>query len=309
MADGTIKAGDKEVVLCPVCGGVVPPSKGFKPRKYCCISCTREANHPRAVRPKSCTACGKELHGLQGRGRPRLICDECRNRRRTRGEPKAFSAECIRCGKRFTTCYKKKFCSDDCRYYKAKVRKGALVSCKQCGKDFAQGSWQKLYCSKECKSDAARTGVRDPRPCLRCGKQFRPGPHRNSGKFCSRECAFSAVREGHPKAREPGVARGGGRGIKARCEYYGAPYVPISRLQIFKHFSWTCQICGCKLLPSQARTEDGRIDPRSPTVDHIIPVSLGSDSPGHAWGNVQAACRECNVAKGATLPSDSVAAG
>jgi 5-methylcytosine-specific restriction endonuclease McrA len=37
--------------------------------------------------------------------------------------------------------------------------------------------------------------------------------------------------------------------------------------------------------------------PRSPTVDHIIAISLGIK--GHTWDNVQCACWQCNVKKGA----------
>jgi 5-methylcytosine-specific restriction endonuclease McrA len=38
--------------------------------------------------------------------------------------------------------------------------------------------------------------------------------------------------------------------------------------------------------------------PLSPTVDHIIAISRGIK--GHTWDNVQCACWECNVAKGAS---------
>jgi 5-methylcytosine-specific restriction endonuclease McrA len=37
--------------------------------------------------------------------------------------------------------------------------------------------------------------------------------------------------------------------------------------------------------------------PLSPTVDHIIAISLRIK--GHTWDNVQCACWACNVAKGA----------
>jgi hypothetical protein len=307
VADGAIQAGDKEVVSCPTCGGSVPPSRGFKPRKYCSSRCRRDSYRTPVERPKSCEQCGVALPGIRAKGPPRRLCRPCLKTRR--GKTRPFATKCLRCGRQFTTRYKKMFCSDDCRYYNAKVRKGTIVSCKGCGKDFELRGHEQVYCSRECKCSASRTGVRDPRPCLRCGKEFSPGPYRNSGKFCSRDCAAMARREGHPRAREPGAARGGGRSIKARCEFYGAPYVPISKAEIFERFAWTCQICGCGLLRSQARTEEGKIDPRSPTVDHIVPVSLGPETPGHVWGNVQAACRRCNVAKGASLPRDSLAAG
>jgi hypothetical protein len=301
VAEGSLQLGDKEVVSCPICGGVVPPSKGFKPRKYCSAKCLRAAYRTPIERPKNCRQCGEPFRDLCVKGPPRVFCKKCLRVRRP--PPRSFPKECRRCGKEFSSPTRRAFCSDECRYYNSKCRKGSVAECKTCGASILLQGHRRVYCSRACRGLASRTGIREPRPCLRCGKHFSPGPYRNSGKFCSRGCAFLALREGHPKAREAGRARGGGRSIKARCEHYGAPYTPIQKAEIFKRFSWTCQICGCTLLRAQTRTEQGKIDPRSPTVDHIIPVSLGPASPGHVWGNVQAACRRCNIKKGASVPA------
>lgn len=284
----------------------MPPSLGDKPRKYCCVACCRRGGRPRVQRPTKCEDCGGDLGRLGAKGRPRRVCKDCANARsRATWRAKKSSSSCTRCGITFEHSYgaNTRFCSAECRRPAAKQNRPA--DCKGCGASYIRRSSGQQYCSRECRAKSSASKL--PRPCLRCGITFRPGPYRNAGKFCSRGCAFAAIKEGHPLAREKGVQRGGGRSIKARCEHYGAPYTPISKRAIFDRSGWVCQLCGCDLLRRQGREENGRIDGRSPTVDHIVPVSLGPGSPGHVWGNVQAACRRCNVLKGAQ-PLDSFAA-
>lgn len=42
----------------------------------------------------------------------------------------------------------------------------------------------------------------------------------------------------------------------------------------------------------------GDYGPDYPTIDHIVPLSKGGP---HLWSNVQVACAECNIAKGASV--------
>ena len=65
----------------------------------------------------------------------------------------------------------------------------------------------------------------------------------------------------------------------------------IDPIQIFNRDKWICQICGLKTLPSLR----GKHLDRSPELDHIVPLSRGGN---HTYGNVQCACRKCNISKG-----------
>jgi 5-methylcytosine-specific restriction endonuclease McrA len=60
-----------------------------------------------------------------------------------------------------------------------------------------------------------------------------------------------------------------------------------------------CGLCGHDLDPGLAWPE-----PKSPSVDHIIPLSRGGT---HAQGNLQWACLDCNLSKGARLPKGAAA--
>ncbi len=59
------------------------------------------------------------------------------------------------------------------------------------------------------------------------------------------------------------------------------PGVKLSKQEIFRRDSYTCQYCG---------TETAHL-----TIDHVLPRRLGGT---HAWGNLVAACPTCNHRKG-----------
>lgn len=62
-------------------------------------------------------------------------------------------------------------------------------------------------------------------------------------------------------------------------------------IDVFVRARWKCQICNV----STPKTLMGNFKhPRSPTVDHIIPVVHGGK---HCMDNVQCACRDCNSRK------------
>ncbi len=69
---------------------------------------------------------------------------------------------------------------------------------------------------------------------------------------------------------------------------------PIERIDLLKvaeRDKWCCQLCGGKV----ARDGRSKKDPMGPSLDHIVPVSLGGT---HTWANVQLAHLRCNVSKG-----------
>lgn len=90
-----------------------------------------------------------------------------------------------------------------------------------------------------------------------------------------------------------------GRNHRQRCRRFGVPYTPIRCLSVYERDGWRCQICGCELSRKWNPS-----DPRSRTIDHIIPLSAGPGSPGHVLSNVQAACHACNTSKGNSFAPD-----
>lgn len=71
----------------------------------------------------------------------------------------------------------------------------------------------------------------------------------------------------------------------------------IDPYDVFDRDNWVCQLCHEKV--------DAKLDGRArlgPTLDHIVPVSLGGT---HTWDNVQLAHRYCNTSKGNRVRAES----
>jgi 5-methylcytosine-specific restriction endonuclease McrA len=74
----------------------------------------------------------------------------------------------------------------------------------------------------------------------------------------------------------------------------------VTRSAVMDRDGWECQLCGSPLLESFCKIPGTNTPhPRSPTIDHIIPLSHGAASPGHVFDNCQAACWQCNCQRGA----------
>lgn len=313
---------------CLVCGGPKPPSLGVKPRKYCGRACSRIAQ---GRLPKAsvvhCSFCGSTIRQDVGsRGRVRTLCsEECR--RKKKSHRKKVEKPCLRCGRMFLASERKVFCGDNCR----NPRKAAVLECQWCGREFnrlAAGVGRNAKnCSTECAKNSMRAAGRKrarTRQCLCCLKPFfKRATNRNSGKYCSRECAFEARRLRLPAARltkragatldvqlaiwfsswgsdadRPINAGETSTSYKSRCARYGCHYEPFPKRSILNRDGWVCQMCRCKLLPRFTTLLGSNTPhPRSPTIDHIVPLAFGPSGPGHRPDNVQASCWSCNVSK------------
>lgn len=84
--------------------------------------------------------------------------------------------------------------------------------------------------------------------------------------------------------------------IKSRCARYGCAYDPKVTLDsVFKRDQERCQISPC-LYPDTPLTRTGEWKFRA-TIDHIIPLCGGPETPGHVWNNVRLAHLGCNSSK------------
>ena len=88
-----------------------------------------------------------------------------------------------------------------------------------------------------------------------------------------------------------------GKTPRKRCKRHNVPCDPsVKSRAVFERDGYICQLCLRRCLDKFTVVDD-MPHPLSPTVDHIFAISLGIK--GHTWDNVQCACWECNVAKGA----------
>jgi hypothetical protein len=321
----------KDGKCCVVCGSSLPPSLGVKPRKYCSRRCQRAAEG-RPLKPATvaCVTCGAGVpQDSRASGRSRRYCSEA-CRRAAKRKKRVHDRTCCGCGASFVGLINSMFCSEKCHY----PSRFAEKACKCCGKNFIPGRSRSLFCSRPCaekaiseaqgkRAEASKRRAKR-RQCLCCQKPFRKRTSgRNAGKYCSRECAFEARRLRLPCARltsRPGATLDeqiavwfsswgndactplnvgiNSGGHKRRCVKYGCHYESFPAKSILHRDNWTCQICQCELLPKWTKIDGSETPhPRSPTIDHIVPLSYGPSGPGHRPDNVQAACWACNIKK------------
>jgi len=78
--------------------------------------------------------------------------------------------------------------------------------------------------------------------------------------------------------------------VRQRQQVRQTTYELVDPVEVFEKAKWRCRLCGCKI-PRDLR---GGIEPNAPTIDHIVPLSLGGP---HTRANLQCLCRRCNMAK------------
>ena len=317
MACDTGCCGDKDVTHCPVCGNAVPASLGVKPRKYCCARCSKAATSPRKQGASACGNCGTPISQPAGKGRKREFCKKCRKGRLR------YQKDCKRCGKQFGASRPDAiFCSAGCRWPQRMF--STTGNCANCKHQFVKRTRETRYCSRACvRASPSPTRKRTVYKCLNCCKGFFRRPYRTANKYCSRECAFERKRMKSYGLRHDALsawfhswAEDDDRmpldgtlssSHKARCKRFGVPYEPIDRIAVFERHGWMCGICGRELRREYGKSNQGTgIDPASPTIDCVIPLSAGPGSPGYVYSNVQACCNACNCLKSDQHPDSFV---
>lgn len=195
-----------------------------------------------------------------------------------------------------------KFCSDGCRSSARiyppgppKPRVQYAKICQGCGVDFLAGISHARFCSRECYSRhryATAGGVRFV--CVECGKEF--FSRQRAAKLCGPEC--QRVYSGRVSANYH--ERNGTRRTEEQRQSYDAKRnrwradiyrngERFARREIFHRDGWRCGICGGAVL-RRAKWPH----PKSPSIDHILPLSEGG---AHTRQNVQCAHLGCNVLK------------
>lgn len=313
---------------CPVCSGPVPPppETGGRPREYCSEPCRLVYVYARRRatlagtradrRVATCRTC--DLRFLpEGRGRSVFCSAPCKARWReqTRQAALTTARPCERCGADVARRGKRgpipRLC-EEC----ATPRSG---SCRVCGAltvrpltrsspGPADGRRRALRseppetCSSACKKHLhrLRSGVEDvERPCP-CGVKFRTTA-RSIRRYCSADCARDAKAERertNPRVfvwtEQRKTAAEVRRALKTTTQVE-----PIAVREIAVRDGWRCGLCRRRVNPALAWPH-----PRSLSLDHVIPLSLGG---GHVRENVQAAHLRCNLRKGARAAGEQLA--
>lgn len=225
-----------------------------------------------------------------------------------------------------------------CRPCEDAARRAPACTCRQCGMSFKRRQRARdanIFCSRRCAGAwrtahkaQARVCLVPVRSCVECGASF-TGRSVVCGRACRKKIAARRyVLTQRDKKRQYYIARRGilpryqstcerasvfehigGRRRKfcsaacsnnahggshcQRAKRLGLPRDwSIRNVDVLRRDGWHCMLCG-RSTPERLR---GTFRPNAPEVDHIVPLSAGG---GHVWSNLQCACRECNIKKGA----------
>lgn len=164
--------------------------------------------------------------------------------------------------------------------------------CSVCGKVIsyrpAKGSLERPVC-RPCRR------VSRLRICEQCGEQFEArGKDRPDApnRFCTAACRIASRRMyAHPRAASKASTRA--RKVKVRLTWDG-----VTDRQIFERDGWKCQVPGCG---QRLRRDLAWPDPLSPSIDHIVPLSLGGTDTAP---NKRAAHLTCNISRSNRMHPD-----
>lgn len=256
------------------------------------------------VSPRVCTAlCGHEYVSDSRAGRRRKYCDACKP---IPAKPQG-KVTCGHCGETFT--FPKRngpaptYCSDLCKgranlhrrkisggYEADLARRRAEYSplgvrnfeCKHCGGIF-QNAHAKKYCSDRCSQLR-----RDARSELVCQEDGCDRGVRAKG-LCNMHWRRKARAEGRESAPAWDERRKANY-HKRRAQKRTTQVEDLEPLDIYERDIWLCGLC-----MTPVDSDLSWPDPRSASLDHILPLSKGGT---HTYENVQLAHLNCNVSKG-----------
>jgi len=162
--------------------------------------------------------------------------------------------------------------------------------CNRCGKPMASTSTSLPAGQRRCqpcrKVEPVRVRSTVTKDCLTCGKTFsRPKWQRRT--YCSTACSNRrSVDPASPMLDRQTryVAKSRARRLRHALTWDG-----VSDQQILDRDGWRCHICHRKI-----RTTYTNPHPKSPSIDHIVPLSEGGDDTA---ANKRAAHLDCNMAR------------
>lgn len=277
---------------CPACGGEFVPT--YRAQKYCPPT-TEDRERARVAERQARSQCARRAMNLGQRGG-----DVTRLQGKT--IPARAPFDCAQCG---TACvpgesvaaHATKFCGAQCKAAWHRIHGVKPSHCESARRRARRATRRRAAERKLAKALAGSRGTVTrwtAGPCVECGTPFvSPYP---DAIGCSATCVRRQQDRRARKARA--VRYGWNDSNRARARRNGVAYETVSTPAVFRRDHYRCGICGGQTDP------DAKVpDPRAPTLDHIVPMSMGGP---HLYSNVQCACFECNWRKGASLESDQL---
>ena len=200
---------------------------------------------------------------------------------------------CPQCATVFTVNHdRKKFCSTSCAYAARTAPKFSRVRfayCLECSTAFRAHRSDQTRCSEECRrAHTLRSSRHDYRLyyapikphnsiCTDCAAVF------TQKHGATKRCDDCARLRHNAKARDYKHRR------RANKKNNG-PSDRINSLAVYARDGWICYLCE-QPVPIGVH----HLDPRAPTLDHVMPLARGGT---HTLVNVKLAHRSCNTLKG-----------
>lgn len=255
------------VETCKQCGSQF--ESRMASRLYCTKVCGRKASAERQIKPCANAGCTRPA-------KARNLCSTHYNQTLP-GRHKKITVPCDHCGKpaqkearaqRYAGRYCTEQCRDDARVLATKLRRSQVLAFKP------TPLWHTAHLAYKTTSQSARVWLSTK--CVICGDMFLT---LFGDKGCSEECQAT-----HRRAVRREVEH------RRRARKVAAFIAPVYRQRIYERDNFTCQLCHEPMDMSACAPH-----PRSPSIDHITPLSRGG---AHAPFNVQSACFLCNATKG-----------
>jgi len=258
----------RPVVTCLTCGGVFSrlSNKGPAPKR--CRPCSTQRSRYEAL-DHQCRECGVEVVRRIVNGPFPEFCPPCKRERRKQ-QNKALHA-------RRSAAYEAKGHSCiDCGTATSRAYRGGPFPkrCAACNEKWRQESHRaytvmlaerrKLRTCRDCQTEFTWWADNWTLRCQPCHEDWR-----------------ADLRRSKNKAR--------------RIRLVGVEYEYISRAVVFDECGWICGLCDQPVDPDLKWP-----DPRSASLDHIVPLAQGG---GHVRANTQLAHYDCNSRKGASPPT------
>ena len=266
--------------ICPCGRGIVQPVSGR--RKYCGSCPCPVAGCSRPVKLKGFCSYHYEL---DRRVRAGKVCNTERC-----SKPVNAKGLCTACYKRAylaTEEHRQRRRQYNRAYNRTYKRKARAVQCAHCGdysiKRQSRGRFCSVQCAQAWRSVRREVGSDlDPNEwheaeCEVCAKHFMIAVWNCT--TCSDECADMLTAATHARNR-----------YRRRVREAAAYVEDVNPKIVFGRDGFRCHLCG------QLTGRDLKYPhPRSPSIDHVIPLSKGGT---HEMANVRTACLRCNIKKG-----------
>lgn len=306
-----MSAAGEIATACGNCGDALPPYPGRGRRREFCGTCRPLRNAASNAR--------RHRNGYQPRPLRTHRCAVCLGSFETRRS-------------------NQRYCTARCKNARVRMDRAETAACKNCGDVFQRrpGGRAKVYCSTRCHSDAkifgqlahatctvpwqsCRCGVpyiarQAASRCAECSRPVEPRgpvcrlterPQDNKRVFvngpCSR-CGTPFMGLTYHRSRPPhSCSLSCDRAIgkeRRRARKRKAFVARVYRQDIYARDGWRCQLCR-----KPVNREASVPERDAPTLDHIIPLSLGGT---HEPSNVQLAHFSCNSKKGNRLGGDQL---